>query len=74
MVCGTATDPRIADGVSRDRNLPVLSGSVPLPGEPMVLHSKSQSTVYIVGQSQEDADAAMQAYAAWAGMARPVEP
>ena len=45
---------RIAVGISRDRNLPVVSDVVPLPGTPMVLYSKPQNTVYLVGQSDAD--------------------
>ena len=45
---------RIAAGISRDRDLPVVSDVVPLPGAPMVLYSKPQNTIYLVGQSDAD--------------------
>ena len=44
----------IAAGISRDRNLPVVSDVVPLPGAPMVLYSKPQNRIYLVGQSDTD--------------------
>ena len=59
IVAGTPSgELAIAEGVSRDRNLPVVSDVVPLPGRPMVLYSAAQNMVYIVGQSDADVELA----------------
>lgn len=65
VVAGTpAGEPRIAAGIARDRNLPVVSDVVPLPGRPMVLLSllKEQDILYVVGQTDEDVARALAVY------------
>ena len=52
---GTPADtPRLIDGISRDRNLPVVTEMLPQPGRPMVLYSPVRRELYLVGQSDED--------------------
>ena len=53
------TEPAIAIGVSRDRGLPVVSDTVPLPRAPFVLYSASERALFVVGQDDEDLSVAV---------------
>ena len=51
----------LLEGVSRDRNLPAIGAALPVPGSPMVLYSRADETVYIVGRTEADVMEAEQA-------------
>jgi len=53
--------PAMAELISLDRNLPVISDTVPIPGRPMVLFSPAQGAVFVVGQNAEDLRSAVAA-------------
>lgn len=55
------TFPLIATVVSPDRNLPVISDTVPAPGGPMVLCSPARRAIIVVGQNVEDLNPAIDA-------------
>ena len=60
---GTSTDnPGLIEGVARDRDLPVISESAPREGRPFVLYSATQRKLYIIGQSDEDINKAIDSF------------
>ena len=58
VVAGKPNNPRIAEEVSRDRDLPVINDVVPVAGAPMLLHSRLSNTVYVIGRTDDDISSA----------------
>ena len=56
------------EGVSADRNLPAIGEMLPAPGAPMVLYSKSNEILYILGRTDGDVTMAEEAFKALDGL------
>jgi hypothetical protein len=52
----------LVNEISKDRNLPVINDAVPVIGEPLVLYSDVNNTVYLVGRTETDLKRAAAAF------------